>query len=171
MKNNIKINKPYHDRNRITVGGFEPTITQQHLENETNINAIMARALKTGAMPAARHSAEAMFGDFSSGDDYQTMLNKVIALESSFDSLPSDIRNRFRNNPAMLLDFLSDENNRDEAIELGLLDKVNTPASNQGQTLDEAPPVVPSGEPPKSSQGQPGSGAGAPGEPAKLPTK
>ena len=40
-----------------------------------------------------------------------------------FDNLPSDVRNRFNNNPAQLLDFVADPENKEEAIELGLLPK------------------------------------------------
>ena len=36
-------------------------------------------------------------------------------------ALPSDVRSRFGNNPAELLDFLNDNSNYDEAIRLGLI--------------------------------------------------
>jgi phage internal scaffolding protein len=44
-----------------------------------------------------------------------------MAAEDEFDALPAQIRARFENEPANLIDFLSNEQNRDEAEKLGLV--------------------------------------------------
>jgi len=45
-------------------------------------------------------------------------------------ALPSDVRKRFSNDPAELIDFLADKKNDEEAIKLGLKIKKNVPGSN-----------------------------------------
>ena len=40
--------------------------------------------------------------------------------QQSFDSIPSEIRDRFNNDPKLLIDFLSKEENMEEAVKLGL---------------------------------------------------
>jgi phage internal scaffolding protein len=63
------------------------------------------------------------YGDFSGIGDYHTALNRVIAAQDEFEGLPAQIRARFDNDPANLIEFLGNENNRAEAEELGLVEK------------------------------------------------
>jgi len=102
------------------LGCPEPTRAQQHHKDECDINEILRRFGKTGTMPVT--SLNALYGDFESVD-YHTALNQIIASEREFDALPSNIRKRFDNDPWELVQFLQNDNNRDEAIELGLLNK------------------------------------------------
>jgi len=116
----------YFDDTRTTLGGFKPTKTQQHFKEQCNINSIMKRFRKTGIAPLNKNSA--LYGDFSTVESYQDSLHKIMTAQEEFDSLPSTLRNRFKNDPANLIVFVTDENNSQEAIELGLLEKpVETP--------------------------------------------
>ena len=45
----------------------------------------------------------------------------VMAADDAFMALPANIRERFNNDPAELVDFVSDDRNRSEAIDLGLV--------------------------------------------------
>ena len=45
----------------------------------------------------------------------------VAGAQTLFNEMPSSIRNRFSNDPAHFLDFCSNENNRAEMHEMGLL--------------------------------------------------
>ena len=98
----------------------EPSLTQQHFKDETDINNILRQFNVTGMLPEAPLSPR--YGDFSGIVDYHSALNAVIAAEDSFMTLPAQIRARFENDPAQLIDFLGDENNRSEAEKLGLLE-------------------------------------------------
>lgn len=98
----------------------EPSMTQQNMMDECDINNIMKRYQITGEIPHV-NTTNGTFGDYSDLQDYQTSLNIVMAAEDAFSNLPSSIRNRFKNDPAAFLDFVNDENNREEAIELGLI--------------------------------------------------
>ena len=53
-------------------------------------------------------------------------------------TLPADLRKRFSNDPGQLLSFLENEDNRAEAIKLGL---VNAPQDIENPQGAEAPPV------------------------------
>lgn len=48
--------------------------------------------------------------------------NKIMYGVDLFSTLPSKVRARFANDPGLLLEFLQDTANRDEAIKLGLID-------------------------------------------------
>ena len=98
----------------------EPSLAQQQFKDECDINNILRQFNITGLLPEAPLSPR--YGDFTGIGDYHSALNAVIAAEDDFMSLPAHIRARFENDPAQLIDFLSDENNRSEAEKLGLLE-------------------------------------------------
>lgn len=98
-----------------------PSMTHQCFAQECDINLIMARYQKTGIIEHVR-SVEGRYGDFISSPDYHTAMNEIIAAQDAFDSLPSSLRARFENDPARFLDFVHDEKNRDEMIQLGLIE-------------------------------------------------
>ena len=98
----------------------EPSLTQQHFKDETDINNILRQFNVTGLLPEAPLSPH--YGDFTGIVDYHSALNAVIAAEDDFMALPAQLRARFENDPAQLIDFLDDENNRSEAEQLGLLE-------------------------------------------------
>lgn len=99
----------------------EPSLAQQHFKEECDINTILQKFSITGILPEAPLSPR--YGDFSGIGDYHTALNRVIAAQDEFEALPAQIRARFQNDPAQLIEFLADENNRPEAEELGLVEK------------------------------------------------
>ena len=98
----------------------EPSLTQQHFKDETDINNILRQFNVTGMLPETPLSPR--YGDFTGIVDYHSALNAVIAAEDDFMALPAQLRARFENDPAQLIDFLDDENNRSEAEQLGLLE-------------------------------------------------
>lgn len=99
----------------------EPTLAQQHFKEECDINTILQKFSITGILPEAPLSPR--YGDFSGISDYHTALNRVIAAQDEFEALPAQIRARFDNDPAKLIEFLDNDANRPEAEELGLVAK------------------------------------------------
>jgi len=97
----------------------KPSRTQQHFRAECDINTILERFNITGQLPSG--SVQPQYGDFSGITDYQSALNAVMAAQDSFLELPAKIRARFDNDPALFVDFASDEANRDELKAMGLL--------------------------------------------------
>lgn len=100
-----------------------PSMAQQNFKEECDINNIIARYEQTGVLTDPLQPGRNFeFGDYSAVQDYQDSLNFVIEARQMFDSLPSNLRERFNYDPARLLQFLSDDSNRDEAVRLGLID-------------------------------------------------
>lgn len=99
---------------------LEPTLTQQHFQDECDINYIL-NTFGVNALPV--NPLEPRYGDFTNVVDYHSALNAVIAAEDGFMALPADIRTRFDNDPSKLIDFMENPANRSEAESLGLVTK------------------------------------------------
>lgn len=97
------------------------SMTEQSHREAVNINTIVARA-RRGILPVST-GVQPNYGDFSSGLDFQRMMEKVNDAKNDMAALPAAIRKRFKNDPRELIDFMADEANREEAIELGLIAK------------------------------------------------
>jgi phage internal scaffolding protein len=119
----------------------EPTRAQQHHKDECDINVILERFGKTGQVPV--NTISGSYGDFSGVHDYHTAMNALIAAESEFDALPAKIRNRFANDPANLIQFLDNPDNRAEAEKLGLVN-ISSTANNQPAPAAEKQVTEPS---------------------------
>jgi phage internal scaffolding protein len=116
----------------------DPSLAQQHMKDECDINVIIERFGVTGELPNAPVSPQ--YGDFSGVTDYHSALNQINATMDDFMALPAKLRVRFDHDPVKLLEFLQNDTNRDEAIQLGLID---------GQPVAE--PIV-STETPKAAE-------------------
>lgn len=114
----------------------EPTLAQQHYKEECDINTILQKFNISGILPEAPLSPR--YGDFSGIGDYHTALNRVLAAKNEFEALPATIRARFDNDPAKLIEFLDDSKNRQEAEELGLVDKAAAEAVEAAITPEKA---------------------------------
>jgi phage internal scaffolding protein len=96
------------------------SLAQQHMKDECDINVIIERFGVTGELPNAPVSPQ--YGDFSGVTDYHSALNQINATMDDFMALPAKLRVRFDHDPVKLLEFLQNDQNRGEAIELGLID-------------------------------------------------
>lgn len=130
----------YEASNETALTCPEPTLAQQHFAEECDINTIVKRFGLTGELPAnVRMPVNADFEDIY---DFHSAMNQLRTAQESFDKMPAHIRARFHNNPAEFVDFCSNDENRLEAVRLGL---IPAPAP--------VPPAVPPGpaEPPKAA--------------------
>lgn len=105
---------------RIRVVNEEPSMVQRHFKETTDINKIMRKYHND--MRQVAPPQRGFYGEFSNAPDYLAARISLIEAQQSFDALPSEVRKRFGNDPAQLLAFIDDKNNRDEAIKLGLID-------------------------------------------------
>lgn len=104
------------------------TLTQQQFKDECDINTILAKYQKTGAITHANnHSPEY---SFATSLNFRESMEIVTRAQEMFSELPSSIRNKFRNNPEEFMDFVQNPENASEMAELGLTPK-------------EAPPTPP----------------------------
>jgi phage internal scaffolding protein len=116
----------------------DPSLAQQHMKDECDINIIVERFGVTGQIPVT--PIEPSYGDFSGVSDYHDALNRIKAADEAFMALPAKVRAKFDHDPNALLQFLQNDDNRNEAIQLGLID---------GQPVAE--PIVSAVETPKES--------------------
>lgn len=119
----------------------DKTLAQQQFRDEVDINTIVERFGLTGQMPT--DIREPSYGDYTGIFDYQSAMNVVVEARQAFMELPAKIRARFHNDPQEILEFLDDENNRDEAVKLGLVKKAEEPADEAPQAPVAAPAARP----------------------------
>jgi phage internal scaffolding protein len=139
-KNTVFLRTPYnYDKdaasNESGLACEEPSLAQQHHKDECDINTILEKFNITGLLPESPLSPR--YGDFTGIGDYHTALNRVIAAQDEFEALPAQIRARFDNDPAQLIEFLENSDNRSEAEELGLVEKATAEVVEVAKTTPE----------------------------------
>ena len=97
---------------------FGASMTQQHFKDECDINNIVMSY--RGKIPASDEPAYFMDCTVT---DLQSAYQIAENIGSRFESLDSDVRAKFNNNPLELLEFVHNSDNKTAAIELGLLPK------------------------------------------------
>jgi len=113
--------------------------TIQSQSAETDINNIVKMFGLTGELPPPRTPPQ--YGDFTGITTYHEAMNAVAQAHEAFDALPAKIRNRFDNDPEKLINFVSDNDNYDEAQRMGLV-----PPKEQLEQLEPQPaPEAPKG--------------------------
>lgn len=130
-----------------------PDMAQQHFKEESDINTITSRYLRTGVLGNPGASRQPIFGDFSS-IEFLDMQNAIADVDSAFMSLPARVRGRFDNSPYQLIRFVENPNNYDECVRLGLLPGKASPEVDPNQVkmpLDKSDSPAPKpGEPAKA---------------------
>ena len=113
----------------------DESLTKQCFSDECDFARVIQRWQSTGQLEHM-NPLPPQYSDVSEIPDYLSALNTVVEAEASFMSLPSTLRDRFDNDPAKFLGFVSDDANRDEAVKLGLVvDKAAAAPSGQAEAL------------------------------------
>ena len=109
---------------------FGESLTEQSHKEGCDINNIITAATSNPMLLADPAPDRKVFRDFSSGDNYLELQNQLCEAQSTFNELPADLREYFDNDPANVVDFVSDPNHALEAHEMGLitLDKISLDA-------------------------------------------
>lgn len=108
----------------------EGSLTKQQFKDECDYNVLMGRYAKHGVIPQRRFGG--FYGDFDSQEEFMDVTLRVQAAHEDFMGLPSDVRERFGNDPGQLINFISDPSNIAEAISLGLI---------EGPEMEQAEPA------------------------------
>lgn len=99
----------------------DPGKTEQSHKAEVDINAIIK---KHGIDMIAKTSKVIQLKyDDNPDNDFQETMNMLIKANQSFESLPSQIRRRFANDPAQFMDFVHNKDNQEEMYNMGLADR------------------------------------------------
>lgn len=143
------------DRSEDLVFDETDSLTQQQFLAECDINNIV-KSNASGAMVTHLNERTPHFGDFGDATDFQSHQNYMAEAQSAFNSLPAEVRARFKNNPAELLDFVSQEKNQDEAIALGLATRRETQSESfsapDGDTLPKGSQKLPKKPPEEAGE-------------------
>lgn len=122
--NDYQIKSAYSQKSRVSISfPADSEYTKQEFKDECDINILMSKYQATGQMPVINQTAP-QYLDVS-GIDYQDSMQFIAGAQTLFNELPSSVRSRFQNDPAQFLDFTSNENNRLEMAEMGLLKPQN----------------------------------------------
>lgn len=96
-----------------------PSLARQDMKDECDINHIMAKYRKTGLVQhVAMHQGQ--YGEFAA-IDYHEAMNAVVEADEMFQTVPSEIRAKFNNDPGAFLEYVTNAHNEDGMRELGLL--------------------------------------------------
>jgi len=97
------------------------SLTKQSFTEECDINKILAKYQKTGAIDHV-NKHEPSYG-YATSDDFTSAMEIVARGSTMFEELPSSIRTKFENDPAKFLEFVQDEKNIPEMQTMGLTKK------------------------------------------------
>lgn len=109
---------------------MDSSLTQQQFKEESDINTIVDRFMKTGHLPEPASMPQ--YIDYEGVFDFQSAMNVVRQADENFMRMDAKVRARFHNSPQEFLEFFANPDNADEAVRLGL-------ATSQAK---ESPPVV-----------------------------
>lgn len=113
----------------------EENKTQQQFKKECDINEIVRRFGLTGQLP--ENPRMPVSGDFTGVSDFTSAMQMVTEAQGAFMEFPAEVRAQFSNDPARLIAFLEDGNNREKAIEMGLIPKPPEKTRDVVQAVDE----------------------------------
>lgn len=85
-----------------------PSRTKQSFRDECDINKIVSRIREGGFTPMTYTALRgAWYGDVSKmPDSFQGAQEVILRVKATFSSLPSDVRERFMNDPARFVAFV-----------------------------------------------------------------
>lgn len=119
---------PYSPKPFTGYSSDKPSRTKQAHKDECDINRIMAKYQKTGAI-AHLSKYRPAYAELT-GESFMEMMHKVKAAETMFDDLPASLRKKFNGNPADFLRFVQNPANLPEMVSLGLAVKTETPVKD-----------------------------------------
>lgn len=119
----------YTPHDRVTINTGDQLITKQSMAFECDINNILKQFSKTGIINHI-NSNQAQYLDLPDNLDFQSSLAIIQQADDAFASLPSKVREHYKNDPARFLGALTDPAERDLLTEYGILKR--PPASPLG---------------------------------------
>lgn len=107
---------------RVQTFNEDPPMTDPQWTEESDINYIMDKFQKTGQLTHTSNR-QGVYADVSQIPDLLGAAIIVKEAQDNFNALPSQIREKFKNDPQEMINFLQDPKNAEEAVKLGLLNK------------------------------------------------
>lgn len=111
------------------------SMTDQSIAPETDVNYIVNKFMKTGTVTHLSNRQGQYLDATTFPKDLGEALNAITRANQAFMELPAQIREKFGNSPEMYISFLQDPKNDQEAVKLGLKERIVP--NIQEQTLSE----------------------------------
>lgn len=127
----------YRPHPRLITPVGEISMTKQSHKQECDINNILSQYKKTGLIHHIT-SLQPTFTDLPDEIDYQHAQNTLLQAQEAFAALPSSVRDRFGNDPALFLGAFQDETQAEYLREMGLL----KPLKPAEPAPDPSPPAA-----------------------------
>lgn len=109
----------YSDFKRTCLTSKKPSLTDESFRDECDITLMIERYRKNKIPPK---TVSVSYGYSPTPEDMQNAQLMLAEVKSSFEALPSDIRDEFKNDVSAYLDYISDEKNLKDIYERGLVD-------------------------------------------------
>lgn len=113
----------------------DESLTQQQFKDEADINVLVKRFGLDGLMQRIPPVDPGYYGAAGDLPDLRTVLEVAREAQERFMSLDPKIRRRFNNDPAELWRFVQDPSNHEDAVRLGLLQKVSPAPAPEPQRV------------------------------------
>lgn len=113
--------------------------TSQSAKQECDINFIVDNYVKNGITPECLNKRQAIYGDVSEVGTYHEALSLITRVNEAFATYDAKTRERFGNNPSIMLDFMANPANLDECVKLGLLPKEASEAAEGSASASGSP--------------------------------
>lgn len=124
----------YEGRRPVSITFKDKSLTNQSDKKSCDVNFILERYQKTGVLDhVARYNGN--YKDCSGAVDYHTAMNIIQQADEAFMTLPSTLRARFENDPALFIEFVNNPANFDEMVSLGLAKSKDTSAEASAQPI------------------------------------
>jgi len=111
--------KIFDPRKRVSISFPKQGRTKRSFLQECDINSIVRKFNHNGQL-STQIKQNPIYANFADLPSYQQALDTVIKAQEQFDALPSELREKFNNEPSEFLSFVSNPANTHELIKLGL---------------------------------------------------
>lgn len=113
------------------------SMTQQQFKDDCDANIMIAKFLKTGDSAHLKLRDVGVYADLADAPDYLGAMQTIVNAQTAFDALPAKLRlEKFNNDPSKMLSYLSDPKNQEEAISLGLMNRLENPVDPNKSVVD-----------------------------------
>lgn len=158
LEKTITFRSAYDPHKKYIFNTVGESLTQQHFKEECDVINIIKKHDRNGIIEHVQRG-QARYGDFSQVAGYKEALDLVRDAQTEFMAIPSDIREKFENDPGKFYEFVSNPENKEELKKMGFIE---TPKASVDQSSATD----------KSSSGavEPSNSSDSPEEPTQLTT-
>jgi len=140
----MKVRNRFSERISVPAPWKDDGRTQVHFGKQVDINNILAKYRKTGIIEHVKRAKE-RFGDFTELGEYAKNLDKVAKAQQSFEMLPAELRNQFKNSISGFFEYIGDEKNREQCVKWGIFNPPEEPKAAPAAAAEPAPQATKNG--------------------------